>query len=303
MRVLLAGKAIKADHLGREIGDWMGKVIEDETPVVDEVALAQDLKKIISQSYKAALQMIYYRIVGNTYSATDGKTPRVLRIIQTEGRKYMPGGDSNLRIFAHGSNEDNGRSNRGAGILLGIGKKIRRAIADGIEPDLRRDMFLSWKPLGVRYMKYQKPPTTSTLYFKRTGALQDEMRSVLKKLEDHSDEFFKIYTGGRNAQDIINQGRKRKVYRDKKGRFTRTHLQIELMPKWRSLLPGMMGENISDTGGGVAFESAIGFSESAVAKLGGRKGTHRALIKPVFTYYTLYEAPRLVANALRSNTK
>lgn len=107
--------------------------------------------------------------------------------------------------------------------------------------------------------------------------------------------------------------------RNKKGQFAKVEdlhrsfpistIRIRLLPNiTKSMLPGLASGNWTKDTGDVRFERALGISEENLQKLGNThlswidggkgKGNKRPLFQPVFTYYTMFEAPKTAANVM-----
>ncbi|RWB08785.1 MAG: hypothetical protein EOQ39_18770 [Mesorhizobium sp.] len=128
---------------------------------------------------------------------------------------------------------------------------------------------------------------------------------------------------GRLRQELLTQARsmvKRtgvvKITMNNSGRFVSRargstipvgQLRITLMPNVsRSSLPGLISGNLGDDNPSMSFERSLGMSSDAITKLQGPMAgsynlSHRPLLQPVFTYWSLFRIPNKIASALNDS--
>ncbi|MES0134508.1 hypothetical protein NKJ88_06030 [Mesorhizobium sp. M0016] len=152
------------------------------------------------------------------------------------------------------------------------GNTIRRKVAGGLSVDRARRFYRNTGRLRQELL------SQSRQMVKRTGVVRITMNS--------SGRFV---TRARGATIPVGQ------------------LRITLMPNVsRSSLPGLISGNLGDVNQNMSFERSLGMSSDAITKLqgpmaGGHNLSHRPLLQPVFTYWSLFKIPQKIAAALNDS--
>lgn len=169
-----------------------------------------------------------------------------------------------------------------------------------------------WKALAPRSIREQNQiqgTKHSGKFFLRSGALRKEIMA-----------FARQYVKKTGVVKITSSDR----MRDSRGRFSAVNsdtklvklskFSIRLLPNISpAALPGLRSGNVQDFNANMNFERALGMSPEAVRKLSGATreysggdlilpGTHRPLMQPVFTYWTMFKIPALVAEKVLDAT-
>lgn len=301
MKIRIGGKPKKADQdIAKEIQAVFLEEIGDRMPVdIDFDTLKRALERQLNTVYRQAFKTIATLLVGRAYSPN---SPEIRNLPNPGAATRMPGLGS--RASLEGGEAAGGVSRS---VLLNLGLSIRRKLAPNVATNLRRDLVLNWKPLHPKTLKQKEQRSgdakRAKIYYVDTGALQEDLQRLTGV--GKADDMFKVTV----TSDSFNvKGKKRNVFRDPStGRFSKGALsgrvklgtlQIELLPNLARYLPGIYGGNIAAPGGSMEAEAALGLSGESITKLQGRYA-HRPLIKPVLTYYTLFEAPIAVERAIR----
>lgn len=159
----------------------------------------------------------------------------------------------------------------------------------------------SWYPLSSRQIKKQRQTTGETggkgKFFLDTGALKSELLSLARSMVKKTG-VVKISVKDADTGLFRRPLKSTKV-------VPVADLKLTLMPNvYPSQIPGTRTGVVSDHNMNMSFEKSLGLSEEAIKKLRGpiipgRESLyHRPLLQPVFTYWTLYRIPGLVAEAL-----
>lgn len=166
------------------------------------------------------------------------------------------------------------------------------------------DTITRWQVLAPRTIREQnaiRGVRDSGKFFSQTGQLKEEVvRVATSYVKSHP--MIKVRYNGK--------------LRDTRGRFvspiasrkriTMGNLTLNLMPGInRNLLGGITAGDLNKGDPNLGFEQKLGFSPSAIRKLRGAgkgtfviPGTHRPLLQPVFTYWTLNRVPQMIARAI-----
>lgn len=159
----------------------------------------------------------------------------------------------------------------------------------------------NWTALSGRTVREQnqiRGTKDSGKFFLQTGELRRQLitmaRSMVKKtgsvsariLNDETQKYIKI-----KATDTV---------------VTLGKFRITLLPNlYPNALPALRG--VTTYNSDMKFERAIGLSEDMITKLQGPRFKeqgdlyHRPLLQPVFTYWTLFKVPKLIANQIAGN--
>lgn len=163
--------------------------------------------------------------------------------------------------------------------------------------------FLSvakWKALSPRTIREQNAiqgTKHSGKFFQRTGALKREILSMARKYVKRTG-IVRVNVRNRFGQfQSINSSTRS---------FRVGQVEMRLLPNIsRASLPGLQSGNVKDHNPDMSFEQKLGMSPEAVRKLRGAgngnfviPGTHRPLMQPVFTYWTLNKIPAVIAEKL-----
>jgi len=158
--------------------------------------------------------------------------------------------------------------------------------------------YIEWDNLKAgtiraKMERYGQSRTQAESFFQASG----DLKSYLKK---HKRRIIKRL--GPVKVRLIKQPR------DSKGRFAAAFrkgvtmpladLEVILLPGIAGTLPGLQSGQVADTDDGMSFEQSLGLSPSILKKLEGPSASHRPLIQPVMTYYTLFRAPAALSAAL-----
>lgn len=172
------------------------------------------------------------------------------------------------------------------------------------DPDGEGLVLAKWQVLSPRTIKEQnqiRGTKSSGEFFNRTGQLRSDILSMARSMVKRTGVVRVQYEG---------------TLRDARGRFTSVsrstkkiglgQFRITLMPNInRASLPGVISGNYADHNPELTFERKLGFSPQALNKLRGATrasfvipGTHRPLLQPVFTYWTLNRIPNIIGRSI-----
>jgi hypothetical protein len=161
----------------------------------------------------------------------------------------------------------------------------------------------NWKALSKRTIMEQnaiRGSKSSGKFFSQTGALRKEILSFARRFVKKTGV---VRVTTRNAK-----GQFAKINSDMKfikfGNFN-----VRLMPNIeRGTLPGMVSGLVRDHDPSMTFERKLGISAQSIRKLRGAgkgdfviPGTHRPLMQPAFTYWTLRRIPAMIAERIISS--
>lgn len=170
--------------------------------------------------------------------------------------------------------------------------------------DPEGDTLTHWQMLSVRSIREQNEingSRTGGHFYSRTGSLRLDLLGMAR-----------TYVKNTGVVKVTFNGK----LRDARGRFMKASLvdkevtlgdfSIKLMPNIRSgMLPGLATGNTKLHDPDLSFEKKLGFSEEALKKLRGASnsgfiipGTHRPLLQPAFTYWTLNRIPQVIARSI-----
>lgn len=174
--------------------------------------------------------------------------------------------------------------------------------------DPERDLTLTyWQALAPRTIREQNQIRNEKgpgRFYMQTGTLKAELLSMARSMVKRTGVVRVSYKG---------------ALRDARGRFaslatTKKQVKlgefvITLMPNInRAAIPGMISGRASDTDKDLTFERKLGLSPDAIRKLKGASkgsfvipGTHRPLLQPVFTYWTLNRIPQVIARSIQTS--
>lgn len=173
-----------------------------------------------------------------------------------------------------------------------------------MDPDGEGLEIAHWQSLSPRTIREQNEIHNTKgpgEFFNRSGALRMDLLSMARRLVLATGVVKVTYNG---------------QLRDVRGRFTSPaaslkkvalgDFHIRLMPNINpATLPGLRTTNLTDHDPSLTFERKLGFSPAALRKLKGAgkgefliPGTHRPLMQPVFTYWTLNRIPRVIAHSI-----
>lgn len=282
--------------------EMITQAMSDKFPRVNVEALTGYLKTMLGLTFKQAFDTINKMIIGRVYHPTT-----LVQIRQGLSEKQVYGQFQRIRGTTFGPG-------RGQGVIVGVGKTVRSGIANLAASNLRKDLSLHWQPLTPATLRKKGGDRR---YFIQSGALHQELQGISLR----PDEMFRITssgpgTVGTQQSEFTRGGKKTTAWRDPatgqfgkrptatpKGNVLLAEIKVEILPNLARYLSGLYARSISDTSYDPydrGLEEALGISKESQWKLSGPPGRHRALIRPVLTYYTLYEAPAMIARALRS---
>lgn len=252
----------------QEIRNEMSKDLR-EIAEFDIDYLKRTLPHVVEDSYNDAVNFAAKRMIGTS-------SPRG-RPVETRNNVYKDIRGPAVEITTATGKDANGES-----ILSGGTSVIAR-----------------WKALSTRTIKEQNALTgvrNSGLFYLQTKSLQNELlnnsRSIVKR------------TG--NTQVQYRQGGRFAAITAASRRVSVADFKIIILPNVsRGTIPGLVSSNPLDVDSSLSFEKKLGLSADAIKKLSGASngdyvipGTHRPLLQPVFTFWTLFRVPRVIAGAL-----
>ncbi len=166
------------------------------------------------------------------------------------------------------------------------------------------DTIAHWKPLAPRTIREQnsiKQEKSSGRFFSQYGNLRHELLGTAKRIVKSTGV----------VRVVFNKQSGRRKIRETDTKVHIADFKIIVMPNiGRSVLPAL-GRNVrgftldQQYDSSLTFEKKLGISDASIRKLRGAgsgnfviPGTHRPLLQPVFTYWTLNKIPRVIANSL-----
>ena len=216
--------------------------------------------------------------------------------------KVLPGVVANSYVQAvnYAANKMMGMRNQAQGSGGNARAQIQVPGPDG-------DTIANWQVLSRRTIMEQRTLRKTKddgKFFTQTGALKADLVRIASG----------YVRGEGNAVKVTYAKR----LRDKAGRFVKladTKQRIVLGDLTITLLPNMgmskvavMNTANSKFDSKLGFEQKLGFSGEALQKLSGATkgtfvipGTHRPLLQPAFTYWTLNRIPKLIASAINAS--
>lgn len=163
----------------------------------------------------------------------------------------------------------------------------------------------NWQVLSARRIKEQNAragTNHSGKFLLDTGELQEDVLRIAKGYIQRNTVVKVTY-----AERLRSKGKFVSALSAGEGQLGK--VTIRLLPGISpSLLPGVLSGSALNTDEGLGFERALGFTGEALEKLRGASnggfiipGTHRPLLQPVFTYWTLHKLPQVIARSIKSS--
>lgn len=251
---------------------------------IDITQLEQVLNRNLGSVYNEAFRLISTVYVGQVYS--------------------RPGVVTSLKIYpmsqqTFGSLYGARRASRGANApaITGTGRKLRGAAERRLAAQASAMLEIQWEPLAPSTLR-SKPPEHRDTFFVKTGALRRELTLVHKR-GMRGTQLVRVTEMARASKQQWSSGRT--YYRDSLGRFATPpsgvvnldRIKIEILPEVSNRL---FAAQLDRT---MQLEKFLGLSDESIMKLRNKGSSpHRALMLPVLSYYTRYEAPRVVAQTV-----
>ena len=170
---------------------------------------------------------------------------------------------------------------------------------------------LHWRNLSHRTRK-MKTPANKDKFFVNTGALKAGLRSMAKSIVNATGVVKVHYLDENNRARpigyftrVINTNSKVSGKRLTVTKVPLGRLRISFLPNIPAgMLPGLRSGQLGQHDKSMKFEKKVGISGDLLEKLRGPQipgqDRHRALLQPVFTFWTLFHLPRRVAKTLVS---
>lgn len=265
--------------------------VENLKPVMDRIYTAI-LKKTVENPSKVKIRKLSRTLKRQIPLIYENAIDSIIK--HMVGRRSTLGGSTSFSAAQFGGGYASTPT-----FIPSIGIRVSSGNKKSVFGDAR---ILKWKNLT-------NPKAVGPNFFRNTGTTKGK-----KGYNDHS---LKQEITLKSRQFIKKAGRVDIIYTEK-GRFARTmnsdsrkvvplaNLNITLMKNFSpSALPGVISGIWTDSNTNMSFEKALGFSDEAIIKLkgydpqfAGGLPIHRALFQPVFSYYTLYEAPKVIGKSI-----
>lgn len=252
---------------------------------IDVKILEQTLNRNVGRVYAEAFRLIATVYVGTVYSRPGVTTSLKIYPMSEQLFSSIYGG---VRRASRGSN---------APAITGTGRKLRGAAERRLAAAASAMMEIRWEPLAHSTLR-SKPPEHRDKFFVKTGALQQEL-TTLQKRGIPGQQLVRVTEMARASKQRFKTGRT--YYRDTMGRFATPPSGVVNLDRIRiEVLPGvsnrLFAAQIDRT---MQLEKFLGLSDESIMKLRNKSGApHRALMLPVLSYYTRFEAPRVVAETV-----
>lgn len=191
---------------------------------------------------------------------------------------------------------------------LKLFKKVAAGASDGVEWAPLSEKTIEMKQEAAKKRGKAVSPMNAYRHFIDSGDLRGELlsktRNMVKrtgvvKVMPRSGSFRArddVGGGGGHPGRFVSASSVKKVHVD--------GITIRLYPNIpHNLLPGMKSGDWGQDSGLPSFEQALGLDRATVEKLkpAGEKAVPiRPMLQPIFTYYAMFKAPRVLANTLMS---
>lgn len=186
--------------------------------------------------------------------------------------------------------------------MIGRTNRLGQKQIEITDPDGEGITLARWNQLAPRTIHEQRAirnTKDSGKFFSQTGALKAELLQMARTMVKRTGVVRVLYR---------NRGKFAKITSQTKS-VPLADFTITLMPSInRASLPGLISGRSDDHDTQLTFERKLGLSPQAIRKLKGAgrgdfiiPGTHRPLLQPVFTYWTLNRIPRTIAAAITSS--